>query len=216
MRPIGNLFSLVLNPNCRYYAALKAHMTSTFEDIFYNGDAICMERNSRDFYQRVQAIDARAEAVCDFLRSRSVAAGTPNAVIKEVFYPKYITRENYERCRVKALRTPTDNRDESVIREGGGGFGCLFSLTFTSAEASHAFFEALDCFKGLSFGMNITVACPFAVSSARASPYGIEDSMLRISVGLEDTGALLQSFGAAVNAAEVAISRNRLNTGGRV
>jgi cystathionine gamma-synthase len=211
MRPNGNLLSLVINPKSRHYAVLKARMTSTFEDRFYDEEAIYLERNSRDFRQRVQAIDTNAEAVCDMLRSRSVAAGARNAVIKEVFYPKYITPENYECCRVKTLRKPTGDPDETVNREGGGGFGCLFSLTFTSAEASQAFFEALDCFKGLSFGLNITVACPFAVSSATlgwGAPYGIEDSILRISVGLEDTGLLLQSFGAAVNAAEAAISTN--------
>lgn len=210
MRPTGNLSSLIINPNGRHCTSLKDHMTSTFEDRFYDGDAICMERNSRDFYERVQGINIRAEAVCDLLRSHSVAANAPNAVIKEVFYPKYITPENYEHCRVKFLKlcTPTDEGDESVREGGGGGFGCLFSLTFTSAEASQAFFEALDCFKGLSFGLNITVACPFAVSSATSGwgvPYGIEDSILRISMGLEDTGALLQSFGAAIDAAEAVI-----------
>nr|VWP00441.1 STE/STE11/CDC15 protein kinase [Ganoderma boninense] len=57
--------SLVLNPNGRHYAALKAHMAATYEDSYYGEDAVYMERNSRDFRQRIHAIDANALAVCD-------------------------------------------------------------------------------------------------------------------------------------------------------
>jgi len=62
-------------------------MTSTYEDVYFDEDAIYMERNSRDFKRRIKVIDANAEAVCDFLRSRSVAGGAPLPVVKEVFYP---------------------------------------------------------------------------------------------------------------------------------
>ena len=158
-----------------------------------------MERNSRDFKRRVRVIDANAEAVCDFLRSRSVAGGyTASPAIKEVFYPKYITRENYDACRI-LTPDPEDGKT--------GGFGGLFSLTFTSVGASKAFFDALPCYKGPSLGTNFTLACPFTILAHYveldwAAQYGVEEGLVRISVGMEDTASLLHSFETALKAAE--------------
>jgi len=157
-----------------------------------------MERNSRDFKRRVRVIDTNAEAVCDFLRSRSIAGGASSAVIKEVYYPKYITRENYDVC-----------RNHNVDPEDGktGGFGGLFSLTFTSDPASKAFFDALPCHKGPSLGTNFTLACPYTILAHYgefdwATRYGVETGLVRISVGMEETAILLRSFETALKAAE--------------
>ncbi|KAG5638335.1 hypothetical protein H0H81_000578 [Sphagnurus paluster] len=187
--------SLVLNPGRRHYAALKAHMNANFEDFYFDQDAIYMERNSRDFRRRIRIIDVNTETVCDFLRSRSVAGGAPaeSTVIKEVFYPKYITRENYDHCRIK---TPD-----------AGGFGGLFSLTFTSGAASEAFFNTLSCFKGPSLGTNFTLASPYTILAHYteldwAAQYGVEAGLVRVSVGMEDTEALLRLFEVALKAAE--------------
>jgi cystathionine gamma-synthase len=76
-------------------------MDSNFEDVYYDEDAIYMERNSRDFQRRIRIIDTNTEAVCDFLRCHSVAGGAQSAVIKEVFYPKFTTRGHYEHCLIK-------------------------------------------------------------------------------------------------------------------
>lgn len=160
-----------------------------------------MERNSRNFKSRVRVIDSNAEAVCDFLRSRSVAGGASSAAIKEVYYPKYITRENYEIC-----------RNHEVDSEDGktGGFGGLFSLTFTSDAASKAFYDALSCYKGPSLGTNFTLACPYTILAHYseldwAAQYGVETGLVRISVGMEETATLLRWFETALSAAEVAV-----------
>ncbi|KAF5379060.1 hypothetical protein D9615_005932 [Tricholomella constricta] len=189
--------SLVLNPGRRHYAALKAYLDSTFEDLYYDEDSLYMERNSRDFQRRIRIIDINTETVCDFLRAHSVAGGAASGVIKEVFYPKYITRENYEHCRIVSPGTE-------------GGFGGLFSLTFTSATASQAFFDALPCYKGPSLGTNFTLACPFTILAHYteldwAAQYGVEEGLVRISVGMEEAQALLRSFEVALKAAEAAV-----------
>ncbi|KAG5646383.1 hypothetical protein DXG03_003706 [Asterophora parasitica] len=189
--------SLVLNPRRRHYAALKAHLDSTFVDLYFDEDSLYMERNSRDFRRRIRIVDVNSEAVCDFLRSHSVAGGAPDAVIKEVFYPKYITRDNYEHCRIK---TPGSE----------GGFGGLFSLTFTSATASQVFFDALPCCKGPSLGTNFTLACPFTILAHYteldwAAQYGVEAGLVRIAVGMEEQQALLGQFDIALKAAEAAV-----------
>jgi cystathionine gamma-synthase len=199
------LISLVLNPKGRHYEALKAYMDSNFEDTYYDEDAIYLERNSRDFRRRIRIIDTNTEAVCDFLRSRSVAGGVRSGVIKEVFYPKFITSEHFEHCRIKPKAGAINGNDLA------GGFGGLFSLTFTSDTASHAFFDALPCYKGPSLGTNFTLASPYTILAHFteldwAVKYGVEPGLVRISVGMEDTEVLLEWFETALKAAETAVA----------
>ncbi|KAF8842963.1 PLP-dependent transferase [Paxillus ammoniavirescens] len=183
--------SLVLNPKGRHYATLKSHMT-TYDDTYFDEDALFMERNSRNFAQRIRTIDENTEAVCTLLRSRSAAEGVLSPAIKEVWYPKYTTPTNYLRCKLP-----------------DGGYGGLFSLTFTSLAASQAFFDALPYLKGPSLGTNFTLACPYTILAHYtelewAAQYGVEEGLVRISVGLEDKETLLRGFDAALKAAEAA------------
>jgi cystathionine gamma-synthase len=189
--------SLVLNPLGRHYNALKAYMAGSYEDTYFDGDAIFMERNSRNFKRRIHVIDSNTEAVCDFLRARSVAGNAPAAVIQDVFYPKWVSRENYEHCRITG----------PGAGEGGSGFGGLFSLTFTSAAASQAFFDTLACYKGPSLGTNFTLACPYVVLAHYAelewaARFGVAEGLVRISVGMEERCSLLATFRVALEAAE--------------
>ncbi|KAK2462365.1 hypothetical protein APHAL10511_005671 [Amanita phalloides] len=204
---------LVLNPRGRYYATLKQHLESTYEDLYFDRDAIYLERNSRDFKQRVWRINANTEAVCDFLRSHSIAAGNPSSseypVIKDVFYPKYISPENYEQCRKKkvTVRSTADGTEEEEEEEEEGGYGGLFSLTFTSQAASEAFYDTLQVYKGPSLGTNFTLTCPYTILAHYneldwAAGYGVEAGLVRVSVGMEDKEDLLERFGSALKAAE--------------
>lgn len=186
--------SLILNPQGRHYATLKAHMSANYEDTYFDEDAVFMERNSRNFIQRIHIINENALAVCDYLRSRSVSGGTsiPSPAIKEVFYPKYITPETY-----LSFKLPE------------GGFGGLFSLTFTSFAASKAFFDNMPFQKGPSLGTNFTLACPYTVLAHYlelewAAEYGVEEGLVRISVGMEEREGLLEGFKVALTAAEAA------------
>ncbi|CAL1698816.1 unnamed protein product [Somion occarium] len=192
--------SLVLNPKGRHYSALKEHITKTFEDTFFDEDAIYMERNSRDFRRRIRVIDQNTEAVCDFLRSRSLAfsPSSTDVVIKEIFYPKYTTPEHYNRCKVS---------------DPEAGYGGLFSLTFVTQEAARAFFDTLSCYKGPSLGTNFTLACPYAILAHYveldwAAKYGIEESLVRVSIGMEGRQALLEDFDKALKAAEATLSNS--------
>ncbi|KAG7095426.1 hypothetical protein E1B28_006175 [Marasmius oreades] len=187
--------SLVLNPRGRHYVALEAKLRDSYEDCYFDQDAIFLERNSRDFDRRIRVIDVNAEAVCDFLLTHSVAKDYPGAVVKEVFYPKYTTPNHYEERRIE--------------HSGGivGGYGGLFSITFTSNEASKAFFDNLQCHKGPSLGTNFTLASPFAILAHFteldwAAEYGVEAGLVRVSVGMEETSILLKAFETALLAAE--------------
>ncbi|KAH9848718.1 PLP-dependent transferase [Lenzites betulinus] len=193
--------SLALNPKGRHYAALKAHMAAHFEDSYFDEDAIYMERNSRDFRQRVHAIDANTLAVCTFLRARSLAdpSPPPRPAVKDVYYPKWSTAHNYERCRLRGA-------DGQPV----GGYGGLFSLTFTSEAASRAFFDTLPCMKGPSLGTNFTLACPYTILAHYAeldwaAEWGVDKGLVRVSVGLEERETLLKGFEKALLAAEAVV-----------
>jgi cystathionine gamma-synthase len=163
--------------------------------MYYGEDALFMERNSRDFVGRIKAIDENTEAVCDLLQSRSQAGGA----IERVFYPKWTSRENYDQCR---KRGPDGNPT--------GGFGGLLSITFRSDAASRAFFDSLPINKGPSLGTNFSLACPYTVIAhftelQWAAEYGVEEGLVRVSVGMESKEDLLGRFDIAIEAAEGAI-----------
>jgi cystathionine gamma-synthase len=115
--------------------------------------------------------------------------------IKEVFYPEWVTPENYNQCRRPGK---VDN------------FGPLFSITFVSPAASEAFYNALPCAKGPSLGTNFTLACPYTILAHYheldwAASYGVEEGIVRISVGMEDERVLLNWIQACVEAAEATV-----------
>lgn len=188
--------SLVLSPHSTHYADLKAVLAEQYEDIYFAEDAIYMERNSRDFRPRVATINNNAYQLTEYLRSRSLAdpSSPPGSVVKEVYYPRYSTPENYAACQ----RFPTT---------GKGGFGGLFCLFFTSDAASRAFYDNLHCAKGPSLGTVFTLASPYAILAHYyelewANEYGVESGLVRVSVGLEDYPYLENMFKVAVDAAE--------------
>lgn len=158
-----------------------------------------MESNSRDFASRVRRVNANTRAVCQLLQSHSLSyvrcmshANTSHIAIKEVFYPEFITPENYGACRRSGM---DDN------------FGPLFSLSFVSLDASKAFFDALQCAKGPSLGTNFTLACPYTILAhfrelKWAAQYGVDEGLVRVSVGMEDKDLLLEWFARSIKAAE--------------
>lgn len=175
-----------------------------------------MERNSRDYASRVRQINNNTEGVCEFLRSRSqkilgpTAMANPPVIVKEVFYPKWVTPDNYNARRIQgSFPAPvTDSIDRTHPAEGG--YGGLFSITFTSALASEVFFDSLPCEKGPSLGTNFTLACPYTILAhftelEWAEEYGVERGLVRVSIGLEEEDELRAWFGEALSKAQDAV-----------
>ncbi|KAF9492719.1 PLP-dependent transferase [Pleurotus eryngii] len=184
--------SLVLNPQGRYYEALKTALQACYVDTFFSPDAICMELNSRDFEDRIRTTNSSTKYICDFLREPSLAGGCPagSPVIRDVYYPKYITRELYD-----------------SFRRERGGYGGLFTLMFTKETASHAFYDTLSCCKGPSLGTAFTLSCPYTILAHSvelewAARWGVEEGLVRVSVGVEPLDTLMEWFELALAAAE--------------
>lgn len=177
---------------------MKTGMNATYINDNFLPDIVRMEINSRDFESRVRIINANTQAICRYLRSRSIeffkekTQSSPRFAIKEVFYPEWITRQNYDLAR----RSGSDNN-----------FGPLFTLTFVTPAAAEAFYNALQCAKGPSLGTNFTLACPYTILAhfwelEWAAGFGIDEHIVRISAGMEDLGLLMKWFERAVGAAE--------------
>lgn len=175
--------SAILNPNGRYYESLKKAIAVEFEDTYWPEDAIFMERNSRDFKSRVDRVNANAEAICEILRG--------NGHVKSLFYPKY----NPSRPFYDAFRLP------------GAGYGGLLSVVFHEDARARAFYDALDVAKGPSLGTNFTLGSPYVILAHYtelewAASLGVDASLVRLSVGLEETSGLRDIFVRALKAAE--------------
>lgn len=65
--------SSVLNPSGRFYDKIKQAMEIEYQDNYWSGDAIFMERNSRDFVARIARINVNAEAICSILEASELS-----------------------------------------------------------------------------------------------------------------------------------------------
>jgi cystathionine gamma-synthase len=175
--------SAIINPQGKYYNALKKVLSRQYEDNYWVEDAIFMERNSRDFVSRIDRINHNAEEICDILKS--------HPLVKAVYYPKYApSRPYYDACRTV-----------------NGGYGGLLSVTFQNKAQSIAFFDEIKTAKGPSLGTNFTLTSPYVILAHFieldwAATFGVEPDLIRISVGLEAPEELKATFQEALKAAE--------------
>ena len=175
--------AMILNPTSRYHDRLKQYLAQHYEDNEFEEDSVVLERNSRDFVSRIQRVNHNAEVIADTLRA--------HPRVKQVNYPKYSdSRPLYD-----AYKLPD------------GGYGGLLSATFHDVEDAKVFYDNLDTQKGPSLGTNFTLSSPFVLLAHYgelewAAKYGCEVSLVRFSVGLEETGKLKAAFEDALAAVD--------------
>lgn len=185
--------SIILNPSKPYYQDLKKLMSLNYASEIYDGDIAQLELNSRSFLARATKINTSASSLVDHLYAQSKA---PNSSITAVYYPTVCwSTENY-RAQMRH-NTPEFNP----------GYGGLFTLEFDTVVASEAFFNALNVHKGPSLGAQVTLAQPyvqtvFSKEKPWAAKYGLRETIVRISVGLENQEELLKAFQVAVYEAD--------------
>ena len=181
----------MLNPTSPFYSEFKKHLDTTYEDNYFDNDALVMEINSRGIEERIASINRNAEALADMLYEQSVVSGAKNTIVKEVFYPKYQSRENYDRCRNMTAV------DAGLTKIGYGG---VLSVTFTSLEAAKVFHDSLQCYKGPNFGSVVTLATPFVALAFQekgwmqwARDHNLEETLVRYWFSMDKI--LMTSFG---------------------
>ncbi|KAJ7168293.1 pyridoxal phosphate-dependent transferase [Mycena crocata] len=198
--------AMMLNPTSRYYPEFKAHMETTYEDSLFDSEALVLEMNSREFVNRATAINRNSEILSDMLYARSMMGGSEASIIQAVHYPKYRDRENFDACR---------NPLAAQAGLAETGYGNLLAVTFTSLPAAKAFLYALQCYKGNTLGTVYTLASAFSALSFPPEKmewmedHGVEESLVRVSVGMEETTSLLKCVSDALFAAAKAVQKTK-------
>jgi len=148
-------------------------------------DAVVLERNSRDFVERVRRMSASAAAVAAWLADHPAVA--------RVHYP---TLDPAQRAAFAALRRPGPSAET--------GHGMLLSLTLREPAATPAFYDRLRLSKGPSLGTNYSLACPYTLLAHYtelewAARCGVSRDLVRVSIGLEDPAELMGRFSEALD-----------------
>lgn len=171
--------SLILNQDSPFFNELREGLTLDYEDLLFASDAIVLEANSHDFSERMEQINQTAERLCDALKDHPDVAA--------IHYPKYNDRAVYD-----SYKNPS------------GGYGGLFSIILKDPSKAPAFYDALPICKGPSFATNFALACPYTLLAHYyeldwAASCGVDASLIRVSVGMEDAEDLIGRFEEALN-----------------
>lgn len=166
---------LILKSDSPMRDQLAGLLERDYVDDLWGDDAIVLERNSRDFVDRIPRINGTTEAVFDFL------AGHP--AVEQVWYPKNQTPELY-----RAICRP------------GAGFGGLLSVLLPEASR---FYDRLRVCKGPSLGANFTLASPYMLLAHYpeldwSDGLGIDRNLVRFSIGLEEPDELIRRIEGAL------------------
>ena len=167
--------ALTLNPRSPHYTFFRTAL-DTEPDLLWAEDAIVLERNSRDFADRVHCMNRNAEALTDFLKTHPAVA--------RVWYP-----ENPHLF--------------GRMARPKGGRRCLFSFLLKNEAQTAAFYDNLHLSKGPSLGTNFSLCCPYTLLAHYreldwAANCGVPRHLLRVSAGLEDAKELIRRFREAL------------------
>ncbi|KAJ5531565.1 Pyridoxal phosphate-dependent transferase major region subdomain 2 [Penicillium freii] len=171
----------VVNPRSSSYEKLHRQLTVSYEKTLFPGDIAVLHDNSRDFVHRVLVTNKNAEIIAAKLAA--------HPAVERVNYPTMTTRLQYER-----------------IRRRDGGYGHLLGIISRDNETARRFYDGVDIFKGGSFGTIFTLSTPFAqlttdADRARFAGAGIPSHIVRISIGMEDIDALVDTLFGAIEMA---------------
>ncbi len=167
--------ALTVNPRGFFADALP----STTPGGIYARDLEVLERNSRDFPERMKVANANALEL-----ARLLASGP---AIKKVWYPGLHPSPVYEQ-----------------LRKPGGGYGAVLSfLPNDAATNTPRIFERLQLSRGISLGTSYSLVCPYVQLAHYhelewAEDCGIDPYLLRVAVGTERWDDLKTRFASAL------------------
>lgn len=144
-----------------------------------------LERNSRDFIQRISLSFKTAEWLVEALKS--------HPLIEKIHYPT--TNDQAGRL---AYFHRTD---------GPKGYGALFSIELKNPETlAPRFFDALAFNKGPNLGARFSLCCPYTLLAHYheldfAEACGVSRWLIRFSIGLEPREELLGRIHQALDEA---------------
>ncbi|PPJ52302.1 hypothetical protein CBER1_09250 [Cercospora berteroae] len=203
--------SAVFNPSSRHYRDLKTRLNASYVNNLYVYDAIRLELNSRTFLERVACMNETAEYLVDYLRSLLARGARKSSltqscgrswdhILQAIHFPK----GSPSMCNYTQQMRP-------ATAEFTPGYGCLFTIEFKTVDMAATFFDALEFNKGPSLGADFTLAQPYVQMVLQrekdwAASHGVRETIIRVSVGLEDKDFLLRRLQCALDAARMPAS----------
>ncbi|GME91800.1 unnamed protein product [Ambrosiozyma monospora] len=175
--------SYVLNKQSPRYKSFKAYLDENYEDLFWDQDAIFLERNSRDYESRSKEMNKNSLKVLKLFQDCPL--------IDRIFYPSVSESKKH----FDALIKP------------GGGYGALMSVIFKEEADAVCFFNNVKLSKGPSLGTNFTLVCPYAILAHfqeldEVANWGVDKNLVRLSIGLEPADELLGVLQEALDLAK--------------
>jgi cystathionine gamma-synthase len=167
--------ALAVNPQ----GLFADQLPSTSPGGIYARDLAVLERNSRDFPERMKVANAHALELARFLAS--------HPAIERVWYPGLDPAPVYEQ-----------------LRKPQGGYGAVISfLPHHAAKNTPRIFENLRLSHGISLGTKYSLVCPYVQLAhyhelAWATECGIDPYLLRAAVGTEPWADLHERFASAL------------------
>ncbi|KAJ5482897.1 Cys/Met metabolismpyridoxal phosphate-dependent enzyme [Penicillium diatomitis] len=186
---------VTLNPNFPHYRELSTVFAATHVNNLFAEDALQLEVNSRNYLERFTQQNKTAAYLIDYL---TPFIADPHSALNDIYSPRVCwSRKNY--C--KFMRPATDEFEP--------GFGSVFGVDFATTAQASAFFDNFPVCKGPSFGADVTIALPYVQLVMQnqkdwARGHGLNETLIRISIGLEDPEVLLGHIKAALRAADEA------------
>lgn len=173
--------SVILNRGSPHHAAFSAFLTRHADHELWRGDAVALEKNSRNFVTRVETMSRNSTALFEHLRAHPKVARTWHSSVDGGPGYRLIQREH-------------------------GGHGCLVSIVLDdAARTSPLFYDALRMCKGPSLGTSFSLACPYTLLAHYdeldwAGSCGADRHLIRISAGIEPADDLIARLDEALAA----------------
>jgi cystathionine gamma-synthase len=175
--------SVRVNQQSQFAASLVASLEESNQshNRLYAKDAQVLKANAEGFPRRMKTVNRNGEAIADFLKEHTA--------VEQVWYPKFIKSDCY-----RALKRKT------------GGYGGLMSFSLKNEKRAPKVYDALKWNKGPGLGTEFSLACPYTLLAHYreldwAAGCGVPASLIRLSVGIENTNTLLKSLKTALEQA---------------
>ena len=225
--------ALVLNPQSPFYRDVKQWQNLRYEDLLYEEDAVVLEKNSRDFQQRLATINKTTQAIVTWLAQQPQVERVYTPYTQQAKWGNAVVQgggQGGEDSSGEGIRGGVDGSSllssssrgplslplhPSLKRGPSPGFGGLFSVVLRFAEVTSApFYDTVRVSKGPSLGNNFTLLCPYTLLAHYAElnwaeSVGIHRFLLRFSIGLEDEEDLKQRLSEALQSLDPIIQQQQ-------
>lgn len=172
--------SVIINRESPWHAEFSAFLKEHADHDLWRGDAVALERNSRDYVERMRTVSKNSVALYELLAE--------HPAVEKVYH---------------SIMDDTGIYDHLLKAEGG--HGCLLSFVLKDRGSAPRVYDAMEFSKGPSLGTNFTLVCPYTLLAHYdeldwAERCGVDCSLLRVSVGVEPTELILDRMKRALEA----------------